>query len=277
MSNRENYNEEEIKDKKVEETWSILKEIENAINIRTDIIKSEKEIFLIRKFQFALTNTCSDRLLIIENEEQSLQCVNFRGTKEFELYNFKVGKTIYIIHINKMKRLIHHGQYDYESKYWYEAVPARLQILDLSKDGDTISVEFLFNKEKLLCKKKVPSNAIDIIPRVIGKINLDSISEWLIYLYNCDIINDNIGMELKELCESGMISDLDSYLDRLCEEFSSYLKKFTSKSGDWLKLYLLLYANITNNLLVITDDSDDIPEADFVPDYSVESPLESTN
>ena len=275
MGNKESYNEKEIKDKKVEETWCILKEIENAIKIRSDIIKSEKEILLMRKFQYALTNVCSDRLLIIEDEEQNLQCVNFSETKEFGLYNFKVGKTIYIIHINKMRRVIHHGQYDYEAKYWYEAVPARIQILDLSEYGDTISVEFIFNKEKLLCKKKSSPNAIDIIPRVIGKINLNSISEWLIYLYNCDIINDNIGMELNNLCESGMISDLDSYLDRLCEEFSSCFKKFTSKPGDWLKIYLLLYANITNNLLVITDDSDDIPEADIVPDYSVESPLGS--
>lgn len=276
MRNKD-YNENEIIDKKIEQTWNILREIENELNSMADITKSDKEIVLVGRFKYALTNIYSDRLLIIEDEKQGLQCVNFRGSKAFERYVFKVGKTIYIIHMDKKRRLIHHGQYDYESCYWYEAIPVRVQILDLSKNGDTISVEFLFDKDKLRCKKnntkKEDLSKINLIPRVIGKIDMISISEWLIYLYNCNVINDNIGMELKSLCEAGVVASLDSYLERLCEEFSSYFKRFTTKPGDWLKIYLLLYANITNNLLVVTDDSDDTPRNAFVPDNSVESPL----
>ncbi|MGR3176690.1 MAG: hypothetical protein ACUZ8E_01375 [Candidatus Anammoxibacter sp.] len=270
-----NKNEKTIIDKKIDETWNILKDVEKELNNLTDFTKTEKQVVLIRKFEYALTNELTDHLLIIEDEKQDLQCVNFKATKTLEDYDFKVGKTIFLVHMDKKKRVKHLGEYEYEYRYWYEAIPVRLQILDLSKDGDTISVEFLFDREMLKlagsCEKD-PSD-INLIPRVIGKIDMESISEWLIYLYNCDIITDNIGLALRKDCETGLITSLDLFLEKLCEEFSSCFQRFTAKPGDWLKIYLLLYANITNNLLVITDDSDDTPEEELVPCDFVETPL----
>ncbi|MGR3219335.1 MAG: hypothetical protein ACUZ8H_05895 [Candidatus Anammoxibacter sp.] len=230
---------------------------------------------MIRKFEYALTNELSDHLLIIEDEKQDLQCVNFNATKILENYDFKTGKTIFFIHMEKEKRVKHIGEYEYEYRYRYEAIPVRLQLLDLSKDGDTISVEFLFDRDrvKLEAKCEKDKDGVYLIPRVIGKIDMESISEWLIYLYTNDIITDNIGLALRKDCETGLITTLDAFLAKLCEEFSSCFQRFTAKPGDWLKIYLLLYANITNNLLVITDDSDDTPEEDLVPKDFTETPV----
>ncbi|MGR3319130.1 MAG: hypothetical protein ACUZ8O_11715 [Candidatus Anammoxibacter sp.] len=274
-----NKNEKTIIDKKIDETWNILKDVEKELNKFTDFTITEKEVVLIRKFEFALTNELTDHLLIIEDEKQDLQCVNFKATKSLENYDFKTGKTIFFVHMDKKRRVKHLGGYEYESRYWDEAIPVRLQILDLSKNGDTISVEFLYDRERLKLEgscKKGPSGANlipKVIPRVIGRIDMESLSEWLIYLYNCDIITDNIGLALRKDCETGMITTLDSFLEKLCEEFSSCFQRFTAKPGDWLKIYLLLYANITNNLLVVTDDSDDTPKDDLVPGDFVETPL----
>lgn len=271
-----NKNEKTIIDKKIDETWNILKDVENELNKFDDFTLTEKEIVLIRKFEYALTNVLTDHLLIIEDEKQDLQCVNFKGTKTFEDYNFKTGKTIFFVYMDKKKRVKHIGEYEYEYKYWFEAIPVRLQILDLSKDGDTISVEFLYDHERLRlgknCKKNVNPSGSNLIPRVIGKIDMESISEWLIYLYTCDIITDNIGLALRKDCETGLITTLESFLEKLCEEFSSYFQRFTAKPGDWLKIYLLLYANISNNLLVVTDDSGDSLKEDVVPEDFVETP-----
>jgi len=272
-----NSNEKTEVDKKIQETWYLLTEIEKALINNSDDAEHDKELALIRKYKFALTSLSADHLLLIEDEAQTLQCVNFKGTKELEKYTFTEGKSIFYIHLEKKQRLFHLGMHEYECKSWYETIPARMQVLDLAEDGDTISVEYFFDKNKLKHKKnegnEEDSLDVNIIPRVIGKIDLDSISEWLMYLYRREVINDNIGLDLIEHCDSGVITGLDGYLEKLCEEFSSYLKRFKAKPGDWLKLYLLLQANITNNLIVVTDDTDSRSEEEEVPDISESSPV----
>ncbi len=264
-------------DRKIDETWNILTDFEKNLKERDNALEFDKELALLSRFKFALTNVLSHHMLFIEDEKQTLQSINFKGTKELENYNFTTGKSLYFVHLDKKKRLFHCGQYDYDSRYWFEAVPVKMQILKLDKDGDTISVEYLFDdhQSKSGDKNKNDSDipAVHRIPRMIGKINMEAISEWIWYLYDCEVITDNMGKEMLDQRENGTVTDLESYLKKLCEEFSSYFERFTAKPGDWLKIYLLLYANLTNNLLVVTDESDDTPKDEQAPTETEKSPV----
>lgn len=273
-----NFSEKEILDKKIDDTWNILTNIETELNDSTKFVAADKELALINRFKLSLTSISADHLLLIDDEKQDLQCVNFKGTKALEEYNFAVGKNIYFIHMDINKRIFHRGMYEYDTKYWVEAIPARLQILELAEGGDTISVEFMFDKSQLKRLKngeeeKETASEMHIIPRIIGKIDLDSISQWLLYLYECDVITDNIGLDLQRFCKDGLVSDLESYLEKMCEEFGSYFTRFKDKPGDWLKIYLLLNANITNNLIVVTDDTDGSMDDITDPGFPEEAPL----
>lgn len=272
------YNEKAILDKKIEETWYILRDMEKELKARGDITKIDRGLAFLRRFKVALTSITSEHLLFIEDEEQILQSINFRGSQSLEKYDFKEGKNLYFILLDKRKRLIHYGIEGYKSRYWYEVLPVRLRIIEMDKEGDTISVNFLSRNhanhsgsERLVDK---PDFATLNRPlRIVGKIDMNTLSECLIYLYEREVINDNIGLELINLCSQGLIYGLDAYLEHVCFYFSSYFKRFKARPGDWLKIYLLLHASITNNLLVITEDSDDTPNDDLSPNLSIESPI----
>lgn len=275
------YNENAILDKKIEETWYILRDMENELKAKGDITRIDRELAFLRRFKIALTSITSEHLLLIEDEEQILQSKNFRGSQSLERYDFKAGKNLYFILLDKKKRLFHYGIEGYKSRYWYEVLPIRLQVIELDKDGDTVSVNFLPRNHENLSRNESSANkynfsAINRPLRIIGKIDMHTLSECLIYLYDREVINDNIGLELINLCSQGLVDGLDAYLEHVCFYFSSYFKRFRARPGDWLKIYLLLHASITNNLLVITDEPDDIPKDDFSPNLTTESPLALT-